>query len=37
MINIDNAKDELIRYRNLFDKENANIEPKYIHTINMMI
>ena len=36
MINIDNAKEELIRYRNLFDKDNANIERKYIHTINVM-
>lgn len=26
MINIDNAKEEFIRYRNLFDKDNANIE-----------
>ena len=25
MINIDNAKEEFIRYRNLFDKDNANI------------
>ena len=36
MINIDNAKEEFIRYRNLFDKDNANIERKYIHTINVM-
>lgn len=36
MRNIDNAKEEFIRYRNLFDKDNANIERKYIHTINVM-
>ncbi len=36
MINIDNAREEFIRYRNLFDKDNANIERKYIHTINVI-
>ncbi len=36
MIDVKSAKEEFIKYRNLFDKNNANIERKYIHTINVM-
>ena len=33
MIDVKSAKEEFIKYRNLFDKNNANIERKYIHRI----
>lgn len=36
MIDIENAKEEFLKYRDLFDKENENIERKYVHTLNVM-
>ena len=36
MIKIEKAKEEFCKYRNLFDKENKNIERKFIHTMNVM-
>lgn len=35
MINIKSAEEEFLKYRNLFDKENANIQRKYEHTKNV--
>ena len=32
MIDIQKAEEEFLKYRNLFDKENANIQRKYEHT-----
>lgn len=35
MIDIQKAEEEFFKYRNLFDKENANIQRKYEHTKNV--
>ena len=36
MIDVKSAKEEFVKYRNLFDKNNENIERKYMHTMNVM-